>query len=463
MLKQLTFIIGGVLLLSLCSAQNGQKILNTGKDRLSIRIGDQVYKDAWRISPETRPDVFEWAVATKTLIAFISENDSIGFYTEPGKNYDFIVLVNHKDTAYTRVKATKYTEPAVFTKEYIRTHTGKNFVEIPEVYELVNVLYALTESAEKDNDIVEKGSEYYNKVIARFSPYKKDICVVTIDSLLKANMYFNLKMDAYAFEFDKGNKIVQSKIYDRVGWKASNMLRPYIPLLQEFSDKTNFRKFYKENKQFYTDQEKCYSDTMQISKMQKWLNLNFPRTHYHSFKIIFSPLVSGNQSANWFDNNGFKEAQAHVNFPYTYGNWLKGLSAATAQVKRGNIVFTELNHAYINPEGEQAKYTADVNAAFSDLNKWAEADKPAGSYNNAYQCFNEYMNWGLVSLRYVDFVPLADQDKLIKENEEGMTKYRGFKKFTEFDQYLVKLYRNRKPGATVADLYPQIIGWFKNN
>lgn len=92
---------------------------------------------------------------------------------------------------------------------------------------------------------------------------------------------------------------------------------------------------------------------------------------------------------------------------------------------------------------------------------WLADDKPAKrAYNNVYACFNEYMNWGLVSLRYVDLAPKDELPVLLKRIEERMVTYRGFKKFAEFNQFLVSAYTNRPAAATVADLYPQIIQWF---
>lgn len=44
-----------------------------------------------------------------------------------------------------------------------------------------------------------------------------------------------------------------------------------------------------------------------------------------------------------------------------------------------------------------------------------------------------------------------------------MTERRGFPQFAAFDKFLVDSYRNRQPGRTVADLYPQIIEWFEKN
>lgn len=77
--------------------------------------------------------------------------------------------------------------------------------------------------------------------------------------------------------------------------------------------------------------------------------------------------------------------------------------------------------------------------------------------------FNEYMNWGLVSLRLPDYASRDEQDKMIASIDRMMTERRGFPQFAAFDKFLVDLYCNRKPGQTVADLYPQIIEWFEKN
>lgn len=73
------------------------------------------------------------------------------------------------------------------------------------------------------------------------------------------------------------------------------------------------------------------------------------------------------------------------------------------------------------------------------------------------------MNWALVSLRYIDYAPAAEQAKLIAQTEDMMVNRRGFRRFPEFNQFLVKTYKNRRKGQTVADLYPVIIGWFEEN
>ena len=52
---------------------------------------------------------------------------------------------------------------------------------------------------------------------------------------------------------------------------------------------------------------------------------------------------------------------------------------------------------------------------------------------------------------------------MIAAIDKMMTERRGFPQFAAFDKMLVDLYRNKKRGQTVADLYPQIIEWFEKN
>lgn len=293
--------------------------------------------------------------------------------------------------------------------------------------------------------------------------------LASLDAALKQNpdSYFTLKMNGYAFEFDKAGRVVRSKVYDRTGFRneRSNSLKPYLAQLQSFADATDFRKFYRENSETYREQIAFYRDTANVSEMKRWLDKNFPASKdYDTYKIVFSPLVAYNQSTTWFESNGFKELQPHVNFPYRQdlARYFKGgeLSAQAELVYRGNIVFTEINHGYINPEAD--KYGERVLKAISNRERWVDKSKWAGYYGGV-SAFNEYMNWGLVSLRIADYAPREEQDLMIANVDRMMTDRRGFPQFEAFDKFLVNLYRTRKLGQTLADLYPQIIEWFEKH
>jgi hypothetical protein len=438
------------------------KTIRAGSNIAIIKVsGDgRQTSSNWTISPHIKPDIYAVAVVKEKKVTFITDTDSASFILQPGGKINFVVLLNGTDSAFTRIEANNNPYGVNFSKSYQKKYNGKIAVEIPEVYELVHILIANTKAIGRD---IAQDSIYFNAMKQWIEPYKEHIAIKTFDSVIQKNfnMLFNFKKDAYSFEFTARGQIVKSKTYHRIASNNGNTLQPYIPLLQSFSDAAGFRNFYKKHKAYYQQQIDYYTDSVELAKMQTWLNKNFPSTYYNCFKIIFSPLVRGNQVAAWFEDAGFKEAQAHVNFPYPF-IWTRGFSGKAAQIKAGNIVFTELNHAYINPEADKQQYFGDIAHLCAKLETWKDG-KINNSYNDSYQCFNEYMNWVLVSLRYADEAPVENLQQLLDDNINYMVKRRGFKKFGEFSHFLVPLYQNRKPDETAADLYPQIIQWFKDN
>ena len=134
-------------------------------------------------------------------------------------------------------------------------------------------------------------------------------------------------------------------------------------------------------------------------------------------------------------------------------------SEAGQNVFRGNIVFTEINHGYINPEAE--KYADRILKAISTRDRWVSSSRGPGYYAGI-GTFNEYMNWGLVSLRLIDYAPRDEQDRMIAAIEQMMTNRRGFRcspPSTSFSKFIAPARRARPS----PDLYPQIIAWFERN
>lgn len=433
--------------------------------KVDVREGSEFNKGHWNIAPSIRPDVYEAYIEGKSQpVTFFSDRDSITFDVMPGKSYPFVFLLNGKDSAFTEIRGIQKVPRAQFSTTYQQIHRGKTVVEIPQVYELLNVVFALTDKGRFSNGLIPRQTDYYGQVMEWFLPYHDAPVVKKINAELAGDgMYHALKMDAYAFEMTADGSIVQSPVYDRIGRSNSNHLRIHIGDLQQFAQSSRFQEFYKAHQPFYNQLIRAYRDSIGVPEMQRWLGRNFPSTRYDAFKIILSPLVGNNQSASFFEFNGFREAQAHVNFPFHTPENTAGWSPEAIYVKDGNIVFTELNHAFIGPEGEKPAYRARIQKAFSDLAIWNDPSKPARSYNTPLASFEEYMNWALVNLRYVDYAPPAEQDKLIAGIEDMMVNNRGFRRFKEFDQFLIKTYKARKKGQTVADLYPVIIGWFEEN
>jgi hypothetical protein len=465
---RLTQVITFLALLILFNTSKGFTqnipVIRSTATKVDIRLGTELDQGNWNIAPAIRPDVFDAYVPAEGLpLTFITNVDSIRFHVKPGDYHVFTVLLNNKDSALTAIRGILDVPRAHFPEAYKQSHQGKTFVEIPKVYELFKVILAISYEGKNRDGLVSKETPYYSEVLKWFEPFAREAAVKAINSdIANPDNYHALKMDAYAFDF-QDQKIVRSAVYDRIGFSNSNNLLNHIGAMQEFSYKSRFLDFYSQHQNYYEGLIATYRDSIGVPQMQKWLNVNFPSTRYDAFKIIFSPLVSNNQSAIWFDFDGFREAQAHINFPFPSSRNPQALSKQATLVRAGNIVFTELNHAFINPESEKPGYMPRINAAFSNLTIWTDSEKPAKHYNSAYSAFNEYMNWALVSLRYVDFAPIKDQQKLISDTETMMVQARGFRKFAAFNQFLVARYRNRKKGEIVADLYPDIISWFETN
>lgn len=441
-------------------AQQSIPTIETEKDTVAIYI--EGVKENFPHYYQANPMYFTLAIKTPDTISIVSETDSIAFIVYPKDTMIFDVVRDQgQDTLHCFIDIIEKQEHANFSEEYKRTHQGKTFVEIPVVYELVNIIYALTPTGKTDANIVRRNTPYYEEIITYFGKYEQEPIVGLFDSLLQKGRYHHIKMDAYAFYFED-DKIKKSPTFNIISWGNNNTLEPYIESLQSFANKSGFKKFYAQHQPFYQNQIATYRDSIDTNEMKLWLERHFPSTRYNALKVIFSPLVSGNQSSCNFDNNGFKELQAHVNYPYKW-KALEQYPSDIVALIRGNIVFTELNHGYINPEADKSTNLKGIVEAFDDLSEWTEEQKPATNYDSPSQCFNEHMNWGLVSLRYVDYASAEYLPQIIADIERMMVNDRGFTKFAEFNQFLVKLYQDREEGQLLADLYPQIIDWFAVN
>ncbi len=442
-------------------------VLQSTRPVVSVQEGSTLRRDAWRLAPEVSPDVYEAALADggPLTVTFLTDVDRISFTVEVGSHHDFIIQ-HGGDRCLTRIVGVRVVPAAVFDAAYRAAHAGEISVEVPEVYELVNVALALTPTGLADRALFYHDSAYYQAMRAWFEPHRGHPVLAALEEALEHGPgYQRLKMNGYAFVFDNNGRLVQSPVYDRTSFSGerTNGLRPFIEGLQSFAEASGFRAFYAQNQATYIAQIDFYSKVADVKAMRAWLNRNFPdAAGYDSYKILFSPLVAYNQSATWMESNGFKELQAHVNYPYPEDvpRRVQGvaLSPEAAALLRSDIVFTELNHGYINPEAD--RYAERVNAAISRRDHWVDPARGT-DYYGGISTFNEYMNWALVSLRVADLVPAGEQQTLIACVDRMMTQNRGFPRFAAFDAFLLDLYRHRQPDETVADLYPQIIAWLE--
>lgn len=452
-----------VLGLAACASAPAQEdvVLETSQASVTTRIGQDGEVNAWNLAPDLNPDVFSAPIppGESREVCFTSERDEKCFDMRPGDRRDFVILrdgVRHN----TRITGVERRPAAVFSQAYQAEHRGQTEILVPEVYELVNIAIALTPFAAENNGLVITDTEYYARVQAHFGAAREHPFVRAMDAEMRSDvfLYFRNKMNGYAFEFDGNGRVVRSTIYDRTGFDddTTNTLLPHLAELQSFAEATGFRAFYAGERDFYESQINYLRDNSDTAGITTWLQGNFPGVRaYDGVKIIFSPLVGYNQSLTTFDYDGYRELQPHVNFPYRA---LDGLSAPAIAIQRSNILFTEMNHGFIGEPGDQN--AAAIDAAIGDRSFWADDTKAARTYSSDLSLFNEYMNWGLVSLYHYDRMSEPDRALSRAQVERMMVNSRGFKQFVPFNAFLVDAYANRAPGQTIADLYPAIIAWF---
>jgi hypothetical protein len=92
----LLFVLNG-------NAQNKIITITASDKNVDIREAGILHKKAWIISPEVKPDIYVTEYAN-SAITFYTDIDSITFNVTKNGVYDFIIILNGKDSAFTQIK-----------------------------------------------------------------------------------------------------------------------------------------------------------------------------------------------------------------------------------------------------------------------------------------------------------------------------------------------------------------------
>lgn len=100
------------LLITICFAcqsvlgQTKLPVVRATSPNVAIDDGGYLDKDAWTLSPRVKPDVYTAGRSLKAkTVAFYTDIDSVKFTLQPGQSIDFIILLDGKDSCYTRVQS----------------------------------------------------------------------------------------------------------------------------------------------------------------------------------------------------------------------------------------------------------------------------------------------------------------------------------------------------------------------
>jgi hypothetical protein len=101
-IKMLLFIACYFGLSTTVIAQSRLPLIKATNEKAIITDGENV-KVEWKLDPNLKPDTYFVNVPSiKSKVSLKTNQDEISFQTKPGKNYDFIVLLDEKDSCYVR-------------------------------------------------------------------------------------------------------------------------------------------------------------------------------------------------------------------------------------------------------------------------------------------------------------------------------------------------------------------------
>lgn len=360
-------------------------------------------------------------------------------------------------------------QPSIFEKKYIESNTGNIQFDIPEVYELSNVIWALSPSGRQANDL-NKNSSYYKRVLQYFQPFLKHPIfskLIFPDSTFYSQ-YLNFRENSFAFNFKPAGAKLQNyelllsgPYYYVFGdqYADSSLFGKLKPLVEDFAKKSDFRKFYTSNKEYYQQEIKRLKELLPVRQMWAWLEKEFPKTKYQSYRVVFSPLIGGSHSTqNYSTYQGgsiFRENVMFISDAERVDS-IKTLSEKQKEGLMSRVIFTEIDHNYVNRETN--KYSARIDSIFSIRGKWA-ADNPGASfYGSSVPVFNEYMTWAVFCLYANEVYDNTAFPFINNETISRMVEKRGFVRFKEFNQALQDI-RVKHKDLKVVDLYPYILDW----
>nr|WP_295932156.1 DUF4932 domain-containing protein [uncultured Dyadobacter sp.] len=351
-----------------------------------------------------------------------------------------------------------------FSDEYKAAHDGTTMAEIPETFEMANILLMLAPGGAKAGNMVRSG-RYHDEVMAHFKPFLGHPVFKALDFPQGRYMhsYYEFRENSICFNFN-GDRLVPSEyffVYGSDDSSYANGFRNHTALIEDFARESKFREFYQAHLPFYRQQIALQTEWTDAGGMRKWLERQFPRRKFQSAKVIFSPVILSSHSTQQFHSSSrgvhYAEMLMFVGGPRIYDSE-QGLSATQKRGLIAGMVFTEADHNYVN--GRSSDYEEAVDSIFSRRGFWT-AQSESAFYGSPMAVFNEYMTHALFSLYAREVYDPPTATFLIARREALMSEKRGFIRFAEFNAALIKL-KKENADTTVSALYPKIIDWCRS-
>jgi hypothetical protein len=318
------------------------------------------------------------------------------------------------------------------------------FVSLPETVELALVVAALSELGRQKGQQIDRSGTYFEEVEAHFSAFADQPAVTNLSA------DFNLPRlagNAADFAFDSNGRLLE---VDSSGslWNDTegDLFRKMRPDLEAFAQASDFLGFYEKHRDDYAVLIEATESMINSDDMQNWLEAEFSERPGPP-RVIVSPLMAG---LNW---TTLYKAEQRI--------WIRAPDPSFAasglsldRMRFAQWVFTEVDHAYVNPA--TAKLTDGIAVAFAKTQIWA-SPVAAANYPTAELQFNEYMTWAAFLLYASDRLARDEFITLKAEVIKTMVGGRGFRAFEAFaDQAMLLRERSNNP---VEKTIPVLMQW----
>ena len=419
----------------------------------------------------------EWDDVMK--FSFIN-NDSIdwgtygykGVYFEVWTDQDTLTIphVNHpyeqiiripvasaKDTT-TILLSFQSTSNGDFSNAYITKNQNKSTVEIPEVYELANIILYLSDCSK--NTFNHPNTAYAKRVLEHFAPVKNHPLIKILNKKCLNNAfatYYGFRENSICFSIEDDHLEYNTEykdVFSDDAFMDGGNFRNMLYLVHDFMDQSNFRSFFKTNQAYYDQLVKRQRELLPLKKMWTWLEGKFPQK-MDSYKIVFSPLIGGSHSTQrftrgYFTHPDFQECVMFINSTES----IDSNSQYSEKIKEGlmsGIVFTEIDHNYVNPtSGENYPLVKEL---MSDKDFWA-TKQAQQNYPNEYAIFNEYMTHSVFCFYVTENYDSKTAEEIVKKRVQLMER-RGYPKFKDFNTILLEFMKGNS--KTIYDSYADLI------
>lgn len=341
----------------------------------------------------------------------------------------------------------------------------KAVYEIPAVYELMNIAFAITDTNNYSGNlniyynIIDTSTAYYKEVVHYFSNHKKHKLITALNKQLKKSYV------RYLYNLQKG---YNSNISDNE-IRRKNKFPLFLTLqygfqsvkrsvIEDFAKASDFQSFYENHRFHYQQILDDAKQKLSLTNIQQWLENEFSKK-YDTFKIVISPLMRATHFTKRFSRYGKKISIMWVSDGSGYDP--KRYTQTQIAGLYTGVVFTEIDHNYVNPASNNFK--KDLNQIMGNDNrpKWIKADGDGKFYSSGYKIFNEYMTHA-VYLIYTNTV-YSKEDQTVIENSriKLMEDIRKYYRFKDFYTQLKTLYASKKEGENITGLYPAMLDWCK--